>query len=333
MFIKSFYLFFFAFLCLSQFQFCAAEADAEKDADADADADINDDVPVIRVDQGLIKGIKDKSTEGKEFNSYLGIPYAEPPVGKLRLQFQRLLGKVFLDGTIMSVSCLQTDFFDIITDDTESVTINGREDCLQLNVFTSAPNQQKKLPVMVYIHGGGFISGGATYYHPYYLLNRDIVLVVIQYRLGIFGFLSTEDSVIPGNMGLKDQQLALKWIKGNIESFGGDSNRITIFGGSAGGASVNYQILSPGSKGLFRRAILQSGTSLCPWASNKNHRKFATEAGREFGCDIDSEKYLECMQNVNPYYLVLAAEKTNYGFVVVQRYEILRTSIDGALLL
>ncbi|RXG51429.1 Acetylcholinesterase [Armadillidium vulgare] len=117
-------------------------------------------------------------------------------------------------------------------------------------------------------------------------------------------------------MGLKDQQLALKWVKENIESFGGDSNKITIFGGSAGGASVNYQILSPGSKGLFRRAILQSGTSLCPWASNKNHRKFATEAGREFGCDIDSEKYLECMQNVNPYYLVLAAEKTNVsGFI------------------
>ncbi|RXG60242.1 Venom carboxylesterase-6, partial [Armadillidium vulgare] len=245
----------------------------------------------------------------------MGIPYAEHPVGKLRFKdpVLKLLDGV-LDGTKMPVSCLQTDFFDIITDDTKSVTINGREDCLQLNVFTTAPNQQEKLPVMVYIHGGGFISGGATYYHPYYLLNRDIVLVVIQYRLGIFGFLSTEDSVIPGNMGLKDQQLALKWVKENIESFGGDSNKITIFGGSAGGASVNYQILSPGSKGLFRRAILQSGTSLCPWASNKNHRKFATEAGREFGCDIDSEKYLECMQNVNPYYLVLAAEKTNVSF-------------------
>ncbi|KAB7496322.1 Carboxylesterase NlhH [Armadillidium nasatum] len=178
----------------------------------------------------------------------------------------------------------------------------------------AAPNEREKnLPVMVFIHGGGFMAGGADFYPPYALMNRDIVLVTIQYRLGIFGFLSTEDSEMPGNMGLKDQQLALKWIKENIESFGGDSNRITIFGESAGGASVHYHILSPGSKGLFNRAILQSGTAFCPWASNNNHRKFAIEAGREFGCFIDNgtEKYLECMQNVNPRYLILAAVKTN----------------------
>ncbi|KAB7500352.1 Venom carboxylesterase-6, partial [Armadillidium nasatum] len=176
------------------------------------------------------------------------------------------------------------------------------------------PNQREKsLPVMVFIHGGGFVSLGAYNFAPYVLMNRCIVLVVIQYRLGIFGFLSTEDSVMPGNMGLKDQQLALKWIKENIESFGGDSDRITIFGHSAGGASAHYHILSPGSNGLFNRAILQSGTAFCPWASNINHRKFAIEAGLEFGCCIDdgTEKYLECMQNVNARYLILAAEKTN----------------------
>ncbi|RXG56833.1 Venom carboxylesterase-6, partial [Armadillidium vulgare] len=117
---------------------------------------------------------------------------------------------------------------------------------------------------------------------------------------------------MPGNMGLKDQQLALKWVKENIESFGGDSNSITIFGESAGGASVHYQVLSPGSKGLFNRAIIQSGTALCPWASNKNHRKFAIETGQEFNCSIDfgTEKYRECMQNVNPYYLAIASSQT-----------------------
>ncbi|KAB7502074.1 Venom carboxylesterase-6 [Armadillidium nasatum] len=165
---------------------------------------------------------------------------------------------------------------------------------------------------MVFIHGGAFIVGSANEYQPYILMNEDIVLIVIQYRLGIFGFLSTEDSVMPGNMGLKDQQLALKWVKENIESFGGDSNSITIFGVSAGGASVHYQVLSPGSKGLFNRAIIQSGTALCPWASNKNHRKFAIETGQEFNCSIDfgTEKYRECMQNVNPYYLTIAASQT-----------------------
>ncbi|KAB7498902.1 Venom carboxylesterase-6 [Armadillidium nasatum] len=175
------------------------------------------------------------------------------------------------------------------------------------------PNQRnKKLPVMVFIHGGAFVALSANEYQPYILMNEDIVLIVIQYRLGIFGFLSTEDSVMPGNMGLKDQQLALKWVKENIESFGGDSNSITIFGESAGGASVHYQVLSPGSKGLFNRAIIQSGTALCPWASNKNHRKFAIETGQEFNCSIDfgTEKYRECMQNVNPYYLTIAASQT-----------------------
>ncbi|KAL7638065.1 UNVERIFIED_CONTAM: hypothetical protein RMT77_011690 [Armadillidium vulgare] len=165
---------------------------------------------------------------------------------------------------------------------------------------------------MVYIHGGGFVGGKADF-QPYVLMNKQIVLVVIQYRLGIFGFLSMEDSVMPGNMGLKDQQLALKWVKENIEVFGGDSNMITIFGQSAGSASVHYQILSEGSKGLFNRAILQSGMSLCPWASNHNHRVFAIEAGREFNCSIDfgTKDYLECMQNVHPYFLTLAGAESN----------------------
>ncbi|RXG57880.1 Venom carboxylesterase-6 [Armadillidium vulgare] len=125
-------------------------------------------------------------------------------------------------------------------------------------------NREENLPVMVFIHGGGFMGLGAYNFAPYVLMNRCIVLVVIQYRLGIFGFLSTEDSVMPGNMGLKDQQLALKWIKENIESFGGDSDRITIFGHSAGGASAHYHILSPGLFNQSNTSCLVQPSALGP---------------------------------------------------------------------
>ncbi|KAB7502036.1 Esterase SG1, partial [Armadillidium nasatum] len=105
-----------------------------------APGDVFDEVPLVRVKQGLIKGIKENSTEGKDFYSYLSIPYAEPPNGNLRFKapIPKASWEGILDGTKMPVSCLQTDFFEIITDDTKSVTINGREDCLQLNVFTTA---------------------------------------------------------------------------------------------------------------------------------------------------------------------------------------------------
>ncbi|KAB7505793.1 Venom carboxylesterase-6 [Armadillidium nasatum] len=287
------------FLCISKFSFCTGDNEA----------------PIIKVKQGQIQGFRDESLNGTEFFSYLSIPYAKPPEGDLRFKDPVPLESWdgVLNGTKMPVSCLQTSFYPLNYDDGITSCVSGREDCLYLNVFTSAPNEpDRKLPVMVYIHGGGFVGGKADF-QPYVLMNHQMVLVVIQYRLGIFGFLSMEDSVMPGNMGLKDQQLALKWVKENIEVFGGDSNMITIFGQSAGSASVHYQILSEGSKGLFNRAILQSGMSLCPWASNHNHRVFAIEAGREFNCSIDfgTKDYLECMQNVHPYFLTLAGAESN----------------------
>ena len=107
------------------------------------------------------------------------------------------------------------------------------------------------LPVMVWIHGGGFQAGSSrpTSYGPSHLLDKNIVLVSMNYRLGIFGFLSTGDSVAPGNFGLKDQVLALKWVQQHIKSFGGNPKKVTIFGESAGGASVNFHALSNTTNG------------------------------------------------------------------------------------
>ncbi|KAL7646006.1 UNVERIFIED_CONTAM: hypothetical protein RMT77_002907 [Armadillidium vulgare] len=292
--------------------FCTSLSTSQREATVEGN-----EVPIVRVKQGLIQGIAEKSLNGSKFFSYMGIPYAQPPEGNLRFKDPVPLTSWdgILNGTKMPASCLQILFFSTFNyEDGKDTSISGKEDCLHLNVFTPAQNEpERKLPVMVFIHGGAFVGGKAGDYHPNVLMNKEIVLVIIQYRLGIYGFLSTEDSVMRGNMGLKDQQLALKWVKENIESFGGDSGNITIFGESAGGASVHYHILSPGSNGLFNRAIIQSGTSLCPWASNMNHKKFAIETGREFNCSIDhgTEKYLECMQTVHPYYLTIAGAKTN----------------------
>lgn len=122
---------------------------------------------------------------------------------------------------------------------------------------------------MVFIHGGAFLTGSSdpSIYSPTLLMTEDIVFVSMNYRLGVLGFLRLEDTSlgVTGNAGMKDQVLALKWVQKNIRKFGGDPHNVTIFGESAGSAAVNYLILSPTSKGLFHKAILQSGCVLNPW--------------------------------------------------------------------
>ena len=126
--------------------------------------------------------------------------------------------------------------------------------------------------MLVWIHGGAFIFGGINIYNPEYLMEEDIVLVTIQYRLNVFGFLSTEDSVAPGNYGSLDQVAALKWVQENIAAYGGDPDQVTIFGMSAGGASVHYLTLSPLARNLYKNAISLSGSALC-WWGNVPHPK------------------------------------------------------------
>lgn len=146
--------------------------------------------------------------------------------------------------------------------------ILGEEDCLIINVYTPVERSASPLPVMVFIHGGGFRDGSGSpfVYGPKYLVKHGVILVTFNYRVEILGFLCLGIKEAPGNVGLKDQVLALKWVKRNIRTFGGDPDNVTIFGESAGAASVSYHLLSPMSKGLFNRAIMQSGSALGHWA-------------------------------------------------------------------
>ncbi|XP_033625000.1 cholinesterase 2-like [Asterias rubens] len=164
-------------------------------------------------------------------------------------------------------------------------------------------SQSGGVPVMVWIHGGGYTAGSATLpdYNGFALAAvGDVIVVSINYRLGIFGFLTTDDETLPGNVGLIDQVVALKWIKQNIAAFGGDSERITIFGESAGSASVSFHILSKMSEGLFNQAIMQSGTALAPWSyydNKKEMRDQAFEMGEATGCTTsDSATLVECLR-------------------------------------
>ncbi|CAG2067024.1 unnamed protein product, partial [Timema podura] len=146
---------------------------------------------------------------------------------------------------------------------------------------------------MVYIHGGAFVSGSGsdTNNKPEYFLEQGIIVVYINYRLNIFGFLSLEGTDVSGNAGLKDQVAALRWVKNNIASFGGDPNSVTIFGESAGGASIHYQVLSPMSQGLFQRAISESGSALNPWAFHLNTQPYAFNLGSKLGLNtIDAQE-------------------------------------------
>lgn len=148
------------------------------------------------------------------------------------------------------------------------------------------------------IHGGSFIRGSAAEYDPDYLLDQDIVLVTIQYRLGMLGFLSTESSAGPGNYGLHDQLAALHWVRENIAAFSGDPDMVTIMGHQAGAASVHYHLLSPLTRGLFNRAVSLSGSALCWWANIKNSREKAKKVAQMVECPTeDMQELIDCIRN------------------------------------
>nr|WEQ60881.1 esterase [Phaedon brassicae] len=254
-----------------------------------------DDV-IVTIQDGMVMGKKVK-TIGKNTTVYAfqGIPFAEPPLGKLR--FEPPVPKRPWSGIL---ECQKDK--DMCVQDVNPVT--GSEDCLHVSVYT--PTLIGNLPVMVYIYGGAFIIGDSNYktYGPDYILDENVVFVQFNYRLGIFGFLSTEDLVCPGNAGFKDQVLALRWVQKNIGFFGGNRAKVTIFGESSGAAAVGYHMLSPMSRGLFRAAIMDSGTPLSLWSLNRNAKEIAFLAGSILAIPTtDSKVLISEMRRFNYTYL------------------------------
>ncbi|XP_032791458.2 cholinesterase 1 [Daphnia magna] len=190
------------------------------------------------------------------------------------------------------------------------------EDCLSINIFTpQLPFESDTLlPVMVWIHGGGFSLGHALEYLPNRYMEHDIVLVAIQYRLGPLGFLSFDTDDVPGNAGIFDQIEALRWVNKHIQYFGGDPSQITIAGESAGSASVSLLLLAPQARGLFQRAIGESGSVLAEWALDRDGRgKVASlQIAEMAGCPLEPyQDLLTCVQNIDP--LVLDRAYQDYA--------------------
>ena len=230
---------------VEEFSLEAGEENVEKPHDG-----VEGQKVVIQTGSGKIQGVEVQEGE-RMFNRFLGIPFAEPPVGKLRFQPPVPVRpwSEELEATHNGPACVQ-----MVTPalgPNEGVS----EDCLRLNIFTKSLNDSQA--VMVWIHGGGYSSGSKDRYKMRDIVDKDIVLVTVNYRLGALGFLSFGNNLVSGNMGLKDQHLAIMWVQANIQQFGGDPERITIFGESAGGAAVHAHVLSPRSSGIIAGAIAQ----------------------------------------------------------------------------
>jgi para-nitrobenzyl esterase len=257
---------------------------------------------LIRLADGDVQGEVDGGTR-----RFLGIPFAAPPLGNLRWHapVPPAPWTDVLQATEFGNACPQRP--------STLGTPSEQEDCLYLNVWTPDPAPREPLPVMVWFHGGGNEFGsagdlvplgltGRIYDGKYLTAARDVVVVTTNYRLGVFGFLAhpalaTEDPDYPfaGNQGLLDQRTALTWVQSNIRAFGGDPDQVTIFGESAGSVDVCFHVVSPGSRGLFHRAISESGGCTTRQATAAEGAETAMRLAEAVGCGQAADS-LACLR-------------------------------------
>ncbi|XP_048211359.1 pyrethroid hydrolase Ces2e-like [Perognathus longimembris pacificus] len=260
---------------------------------------------------------------------FLGIPFAKPPVGPLRFTppepSEPWSG--VRDGTSYPAMCLQNVYTMKVLKmlNITMPPISMTEDCLYLNIYSPASVQESsKLPVMVWIHGGGLVTGMASLYDGSVLAaTENVVVVTIQYRLGVPGFFSTGDQHATGNWGYLDQVAALRWVQQNIAHFGGNPDRVTIFGESAGGTSVSSHVVSPMSQGLFHGAIMESGVAVLPGLISSSSEAVSSVVANLSACEqVDSEALVHCLR----------AKSEEEMLAITETINILPAVVDGAFL-
>ncbi|XP_056419168.1 cholinesterase [Hyla sarda] len=270
----------------------------------------DDDDDVVVTKSGKVRGIE-ILVFSKTITAFLGIPYAEPPIGALRFKKPEPVKSwsEVLNATMYGNSCYQyvdQTFPGFSGSEMWNPNTKLSEDCLYINIWIPSP-KPRNASVMVWIYGGGFETGTSSldiYDGKFLARNERVIVVSLNYRVGVLGFLAFPgNSEAPGNAGLFDQRLALQWVHENIAAFGGNPKSITIFGESAGGASVSYHLLSPKSHPYFTRAIMQSGTSNAPWASlsSTEAQNRALTLANVLSCSFRNEtEIIACIRSKTP---------------------------------
>uniref|UniRef100_A0AAR2L980 Neuroligin 2b n=1 Tax=Pygocentrus nattereri TaxID=42514 RepID=A0AAR2L980_PYGNA len=290
--------------------------------------------PIVATGYGKLRGIRKELNNEilGPVDQYLGVPYATAPVGERRFQPPEAPGswQDIRNATQFAPVCPQNIhgvlpeimlpvWFTDNLDAAAAYVQNQSEDCLYLNIYVptedgpltkkhdeSSMNRprdedirdRRKKPVMLFIHGGSYMEGAGNMFDASVLAAYgNVIVVTMNYRLGVLGFLSTGDQSAKGNYGLLDQIQALRWLNENIGHFGGDQERITIFGSGAGASCVNLLILSHHSEGLFQRAIAQSGSAISSWSVNYRPLDYTKILAKKVGCSYsDTADLVDCLR-------------------------------------
>nr|XP_020138152.1 liver carboxylesterase 1-like [Microcebus murinus] len=305
--------------------------------------------PVVATVHGKVRG-KHVHLEGftRPMAVFLGVPFAKPPLGSLRFAPPQPAEPWHFvkNTTSYPPMCLQDPvegqmLSNLLTNRKENITVKLSEDCLYLNIYTPADlRKNSRLPVMVWNFGGGMVVGGASTYDGLALsAHENVVVVAIQYRLGIVGFFSTGDEHSRGNWGHLDQVAALRWVQDNIANFGGNPGSVTIFGESTGGESVSVLVLSPLAKNLFHRAISESGVALTATLVQSGDMKpLAEKVAIAAGCKTSSSAVMvHCLRQKTEEEILEATRKMKFLQIDLQgdpreSHPYLPTVVDGVVL-